>query len=102
VLNELIMNAIEHGIAQRSHGVITLSLQDFGDALELRVEDDGAGLPADFGVAKRDSLGLQIVQTLVTSDLKGKLRFENITGAEGSDVGGVRASLTIPKLPLGK
>ena len=39
----------------------------------VRVGDDGSGLPGGFDVATSDGLGLQIVRTLVTSELHGSL-----------------------------
>jgi two-component system, sensor histidine kinase PdtaS len=74
----LLLNAVEHGLRGRRRGAIQITLCDLGDAVELVLEDDGNGLPADFSIKSSNSLGLQIVQTLVTDDLKGKLRLESI------------------------
>ena len=110
VINELLLNAVEHGLRDRRRGSIQITLQDLGDAVELVVEDDGNGLPADFGVKPSNSLGLQIVHTLVTDDLKGKLRLESIepspavAGVAPTDMGpklGARATVIFPKRSLG-
>jgi two-component sensor histidine kinase len=99
VMNELLLNAIEHGLRDRAEGNITLLLADLGDHVELIIEDDGEGLPENFSISQSSSLGLQITHTLVTDDLKGSLRFEQITGPEeeGSPVHGVRAVVNFPK-----
>jgi len=55
----------------------------------ISVEDDGQGLPEGFSLGHLDSLGLQIVQTLVRDDLKGEFELK------GGD--GVRAIVTFPK-----
>jgi two-component system, sensor histidine kinase PdtaS len=39
------------------------------------VSDDGVGLPADFDVESSDSLGLQIVRTLIVGEMGGELDF---------------------------
>ncbi|MBX3010623.1 MAG: histidine kinase N-terminal domain-containing protein [Caldilineaceae bacterium] len=78
VVNELLLNAVEHGLRDRRRGSIQITLRDHGQAVELLVEDDGNGLPADFSTRPTTSLGLQIVHTLVTDDLKGKLQMESI------------------------
>lgn len=110
VINELLLNAVEHGLRDRRRGSIQITLQDLGDAVELVVEDDGNGLPADFGVKPSNSLGLQIVHTLVTDDLKGKLRLESIEPAPAAaDTAvtdmvpklGARATVIFPKRSLG-
>lgn len=100
VVNELLLNAIEHGLKDRSHGLIRITLEDQGDAVAIQVEDDGSGLPPDFDPAHTaHSLGLQIVHTLVTDDLKGTLLMESIV-AESEDapaIAGARARVTLPK-----
>lgn len=46
-----------------------------GRRLVTIIADDGAGLPADFDVESSDSLGLQIVRTLIVGELGGRLDF---------------------------
>jgi len=102
VVNELLLNAIEHGLHERSQGSVLIQLDDLGDRVRLLVEDDGLGLPADFQIAQSRSLGLQIINTLVTDDLKGKLTFERVqdlSSGEGADLHsqGTRVIVDFPK-----
>jgi two-component sensor histidine kinase len=111
VVNELLLNAVEHGLAERNRGRIDVRLQDLGNAVELVIEDDGNGLPPNFKPEQSTSLGLQIVHTLVTDDLKGTLQMESIypatrdpsvSGSETLPAAlGTRAIVTFPKKPLG-
>ena len=101
VVNELLMNAMEHGLRDRHRGEIRIALEDLGDEVRITLLDNGLGLPSDFDPDESCGLGLQIVYTLVTDDLKGKLHFEQVTGddsgaAEGTG-GGTRAIVTFPK-----
>ncbi len=73
VLNELISNSLEHGFRDRTHGVIEVEMDWDGAEVWIRVQDDGAGLPAGFELATSRGLGLQIARTLVEKDLHGKL-----------------------------
>jgi len=104
VVNELLLNAVEHGLGQRSRGTITITLHDLGDAVQLVIEDDGDGLPPNFDPVQNRSLGLQIVHTLVTDDLKGSLQMESVaatTVANGDPAYlGARAIVTFPKRSL--
>ncbi len=94
VINELLQNALEHGFDLRARGgTISLSFQDFGDRVELRVHDDGRGLPENFDLNTVDSLGLRIVRMLVTDDLKGTIEMVSDNG--------VSAIVNFPKIPLG-
>ena len=77
VVNELLLNAVEHGLEGRSGGHIQIQLDDLGDAVRIVVEDNGNGLPPSFNpTAQTSSLGLHIVHTLVTDDLKGNLSMQ--------------------------
>jgi two-component system, sensor histidine kinase PdtaS len=71
VVNELVQNALEHGLKGRENGRIDISFGRSPDQFIVIVRDDGHGLPTDY----RPGLGLEIVQTLVDNDLRGTLKF---------------------------
>jgi two-component sensor histidine kinase len=111
VINELLLNALEHGMKGRSQGIISIALTDLGDSVRLEVCDDGEGLPPDFSRQQTLSLGLQIVRTLVTDDLKGSIRWESLAGEAGeaqsaspptdpAAARGTRATIVFPKRPI--
>jgi two-component sensor histidine kinase len=94
IVNELLQNALEHGYDARAQGgKISLTFEDCGDAVELVVHDDGRALPPGFSLDRLDSLGLKIVQMLVTQDLKGQFDMQSDNG--------VSAIVRFPKIPLG-
>jgi PAS domain S-box-containing protein len=66
ILNELISNALKHAFPEGRTGVIKIGLRRGpGGAVELRVADDGVGLPEGLNFRKAESFGLQIVNLLV-------------------------------------
>jgi two-component system, sensor histidine kinase PdtaS len=71
VLNELIANAIEHGFEGRTRGSIRISGAARDGTIIVRVADDGVGLPPGFDLEHSEGLGLQLVGSLVRSDLRG-------------------------------
>jgi two-component sensor histidine kinase/PAS domain-containing protein len=93
VINELLQNAVEHGYERKTGGTISVTLEDAGDRVSVTINDDGRGLPAGFNLEDADSLGLQIVQTLVSGDLRGHFELR--------DGDGVSAIVTFPKGTLG-
>lgn len=93
VINELLLNAVEHGYEHRDVGLVTIDLVDDGEWVTIEIGDDGAGLPPDFDLDAHSGLGLRIVRTLVQGDLKGDF---TLHGEEG-----VRAVATFPKTSLG-
>jgi two-component sensor histidine kinase len=113
VINELVLNAMEHGLADYTRGRIRIDLRDLGDRVEIAIRNSGADLPADFDARQHTSLGLQIVHTLVHDDLKGELHFSSIADAlaaaggsapddaeEETILQGTQALVTFPKRPL--
>jgi two-component sensor histidine kinase len=103
VINELLLNAVEHGLKGRPRGRIGITLDDLGDAVRIVIEDDGNGLPPDFDPAQQSaSLGLHIVHTLVTDDLKGTLSMQSVvpepdTSDASVHATGTQAIVTFPK-----
>ena len=93
VINELMINAIEHAFEERPSGTVGLNVSDEGDSYELDFFDDGNGLEDDFDMRRTRSLGLSIVRTLVEGDLGGTFALENDTRAGH----GTHARLQIPK-----
>ena len=88
IVNELIQNAMDHGLADKDEGTVIVRLLQTDDSMAIEIEDDGAGLPEDFDPA-RGGLGLQIIRTLVRDDLKGQFLLE--------DGDGVRAVVSFPR-----
>ena len=73
IVNELISNALKHAFPAGQSGRLSVFMkQDDRDIVELRVEDDGIGIPSEIDFATTSTLGLQLVQ-LLTSQLKGTL-----------------------------
>lgn len=90
VLNELLQNSLEHGFKDRVQGKLLISFKALPRHYELRICDDGCGLPPDFSLTKTNSLGLKIIQTVVESDLKGTFTLKN------QPEGGTLALVSIP------
>jgi PAS domain S-box-containing protein len=65
ILNELMSNAMKYAFIGREEGEIKVGMKINQDRLVMTVTDDGVGLPIGFVVEESDSLGLQLVSTLV-------------------------------------
>ena len=62
----LVENAIRHGISRRaSGGTVIVSAQRVGDRLDIRVLDDGVGLPAGWTLENSGGLGLSVTRQRV-------------------------------------
>jgi two-component sensor histidine kinase len=62
----LVENAIRHGISRRaSGGTVIVSAQRDGNRLEIRVIDDGVGLPAGWTLENSGGVGLSVTRQRV-------------------------------------
>jgi two-component sensor histidine kinase len=78
VLTELLQNTADHAFpadrpATGEPAHVVIELDDEPDALAIRVIDNGVGVPDGFTIEGATGLGLTIVRTLVTSDLRGTI-----------------------------
>lgn len=92
IVNELISNALKHAFPEHTHAsvheqngrgnkiYIKLSA-DRQRQVRLVVGDNGIGFPEDLDVQSLDSLGLRLINTLV-SQLEGTLELNNHDGAQ--------------------
>jgi two-component sensor histidine kinase len=99
VLNELLINAVEHAFPEPPDGddggttgpaEVVVSAHRFRKQLHVTVADNGRGLPADFDQAGDGRLGLQIVRALATGELRGTIELRNRAQ------GGTEAVLVVP------
>lgn len=69
VLTEVVANAVEHGLSDRS-GTVQVEATRDKKTMVITVTDDGSGLPEG---KVGSGLGTQIIRTLVESELRGKI-----------------------------
>ena len=81
-LTELVTNAVEHGLAGRADGKVTINAERTPEFLRVRVIDNGVGL-AEGQVGQ--GLGTQIVRTLIQGELSGTIDWHTMEG-EGTAV----------------
>lgn len=79
ILTELFSNALKYAFAGKETGNVNISLRFDGDWLVMIVADDGIGMPTGFDIKKTDSLGLQLVESLI-EQVQGQLEFDSKNG----------------------
>lgn len=65
IANELISNALKYAFEDEREGEIFIGLTENKNILRLVIRDNGIGLPPDLDYENADSLGLQLVYTLI-------------------------------------
>lgn len=80
IINELVSNSLKYAFVDNK-GQITIKLNNFGSKYKLLISDNGIGLPDDFDVENMESLGLQLVYTLV-EQIDGKIDLDTTNGTK--------------------
>ncbi len=82
IINELISNALKYAFPKNRKGTIKIALySDEEKHLILSIKDNGVGFPSYWNLKKIETLGLQLVNVLV-SQIEGILELNLETGTE--------------------
>lgn len=99
IVNELVSNSLKHAFQDREKGKIQIKLYreengecknnrvgstseaEKGTSFILTVSDNGVGIPESLDLENSDTLGMQLVTTLV-DQLEGELELKRINGTE--------------------
>jgi PAS domain S-box-containing protein len=81
IINELVSNALKYAFKEKEKGTININLFEKNDNVNLIVQDNGLGLPNEINYRDTDSLGLQLVMTLV-EQVGGEISLDNKRGAK--------------------
>ena len=79
LINELVTNSYKHAFQDQDKGKIWVTLKQNTDHIDLIVKDDGVGLPEDFSIEEKNSIGMNLIQTL-TDQLNGVLEISSRNG----------------------
>ena len=80
IINELVTNSVKYAFPELS-GKIFVELKSNNDLLELTIADNGIGIPEGVDLENSKTLGLQLVNSLVTQ-LEGELKRDLSNGTE--------------------
>jgi len=83
IVNELVSNSLKHAFTGRDKGEISINLrkEEGSNTFVLTVSDNGIGIPEYLDIEDLDSLGLQLVTSLV-DQLDGELELKRNKGTE--------------------
>lgn len=82
IVNELVSNAIKYAFPGKAKGKISVTLKQDGKKVTLEVSDNGVGLKVQEENRDYMSLGMQLVDSLVTQLKKSKIK--KVSGKSGT------------------
>jgi len=81
IINELISNALKYAFKGKEKGKLDVMVKSIKDTLKIVISDNGKGLPENIDFRNTESLGLQLVVTLV-EQINGKISLETKKGTK--------------------
>ncbi len=82
IINEIVSNSLKYAFPNNSTGKITITLVKLEEnKYQISIEDNGIGLPEDFNLRETNTLGLQLVNSLVTQ-LDGEIKLSSNNGTK--------------------
>ena len=79
IVNELVTNTMKYAFVDIEKPKLSIEIKETDGQIQLRVQDNGVGLPKDFKYEESDSLGIQLVYTLV-EQLDGSIEVNSKSG----------------------
>lgn len=83
IVNEVITNSIKHAFKPGDKGLISLNLQKHDHTIHLQIIDNGVGFPTDMDIDEQNSLGMELINTLVVQ-LEGKYKYQSRESVPGT------------------
>ena len=81
IINELVSNSLKHAFPEVKEGEISVELKVLKNDFLLKIKDNGIGISSDIDYRNTESLGLQLVTTLV-DQIDGTIELNSVHGTE--------------------
>lgn len=79
IVNEILSNSLKYAFKGRTAGNLFLDMKVVDNQVQIEVADDGVGFEKGFNYLDSDTLGIQLILTLI-EQLDGEVRIENEDG----------------------
>lgn len=77
IVNEVVTNVLKHAFEKQDKGTLTITLSGNEETIDLKIKDNGKGLPKNFAHLKSgESLGLKLIDTL-SKQLKAEYNYHS-------------------------
>lgn len=81
IINELISNSFKHAFPGNMAGNICVQLKKLDqETIELRISDNGVGIPEGFDFMDNNTLGMQLFNTIAVDQLMGDIKIDSNHG----------------------
>lgn len=81
IINELVSNSLKHAFKDKEKGKINIFMDKKGNEYCLSIKDNGVGLPRDFDFENLNTLGMDLVKSLI-KQIDGELEIKREKGTQ--------------------
>ncbi len=81
IVTELLTNIIKYAFPDNAGGLVKIALEKSNNKVQLRIKDNGTGLPAEFRAEQNEGFGLMLVE-LLSQQLGGRFRIDGKKGTK--------------------
>lgn len=82
VLHELCVNSLKYAFEEYKENLLCIHMIEKTNKIYLKIRDNGEGLTDINSLYKTDSIGMQLIHSIVEDQLDGTLTFKNNNGLE--------------------
>ena len=81
IINEIISNSLKYAFPSKKGGIIFVNLTVKNKLVNIEIGDNGIGIPSHIDIKQTQTLGLQLVDTLI-EQIDGSLKLERTNGTK--------------------
>lgn len=82
VLHELCVNALKYAFKEDRENLLCIHMKKVNDKIHVKIRDNGEGLEDVNSLYKSDSIGMQLIHSIVEDQLDATIEFKNNNGLE--------------------
>jgi PAS domain S-box-containing protein len=82
VLHELCVNALKYAFKENRENLLCIHMKRIDDKIHVKIRDNGEGLEDVNCLYKSDSIGMQLIHSIVEDQLDATIEFKNNNGLE--------------------
>jgi PAS domain S-box-containing protein len=82
VLHELCVNSLKYAFSENKKNLLCIYIKQNNDKIDVKIRDNGLGHENIDSLYKTDSIGMQLIHSIVEDQLDGTIQFKNNNGLE--------------------
>jgi len=82
VLHELCVNSLKYAFKEDRENLLCIHMKENGDNIHIKIRDNGEGLENIKDLYKSESIGMQLIHSIVEDQLDATIEFTNNNGLE--------------------